>query len=95
MKTPELIKKISKETTLTQSQVKEVLDSLTEIVNKEVYRGVNIEMRGLVSFQTVTSKARKARNPRTGETIDVPKRYKLKTKPSIVLAKKVSQKPCY
>jgi len=37
-------------------------------------RGEKVELRGFGNFRLKTRQARKARNPKTGETVDVPEK---------------------
>jgi integration host factor beta subunit len=48
--------------------VDEIFDSMTNSLAK----GEKVEIRGFGSFKVKGHKARKGRNPKTGETIDIP-----------------------
>jgi len=72
MKYQEMIKKISGETFLSQSDVKTVLESLTKNLIEEAKGGSSTKISGLGTFKPVERAARTARNPRTGEPVAVP-----------------------
>jgi len=58
-----------------------VLDGITEGITTEG----KVTLVGFGTFSVVTRKARKARNPKTGEPIDVPEKTVPKFKPSKAL----------
>ncbi len=61
---------------LSKKQVKEVLNSLSELAYKEAKTGFTVP--GLGKLVVVKRKARKGRNPATGESIRIPARTALK-----------------
>lgn len=61
---------------LSKKQVKEVLSSLAELAYKEAKTGFTVP--GLGKLVVVKRKARKGRNPATGESIRIPARTALK-----------------
>ncbi len=66
-----------------QTTVALVLDALIGVVSDAVCAGDDVAIRGLVSFKTVEVPAKKGRNPRTGEAIDIPAKTKIKAKSGI------------
>ena len=68
----ELIKYVSEKVGITHEvaelAVKTIFDSMTETLA----RNEGIEIRGFGSFKVRNYKARKGRNPKTGQIIDVP-----------------------
>ena len=68
----QIVQMISDKTGLTQLQTKDIVDQTFEsIVNTLLAEG-RIELRNFGVFEVKQRKARKARNPRTGERVDVP-----------------------
>jgi len=65
-----LVSKLQKETGLTKAQIDDVLDGLRDAVHS----GEDVSLPGLGNFSVVMRTARKGRNPRTGEKIDIPKK---------------------
>ena len=78
----ELVEEVSGKTGLTRTDVAVVVDAFLEAVKKSLESGNNIEIRGFGTFKIKQRKARKARNPRTGEEVPVPGRKVPVFKPS-------------
>lgn len=67
----DLVETISDKTGLTQVDSRIVVESFLEAVGASLKQGKNIEIRGFGRFKLKKKKAREARNPRTGEAIQV------------------------
>ena len=78
----DLVEEISGKTGLTRTDVAVLVDAFLEAVKKSLEGGNNIEIRGFGTFKIKQRKARKARNPRTGEEVPVPDRKVPVFKPS-------------
>ena len=78
----DLVEEVSGKTGLTRTDVAVVVDAFLEVVKKSLEDGNNIEIRGFGTFKIKLRKARKARNPRTGEEVPVPDRKVPVFKPS-------------
>jgi DNA-binding protein HU-beta len=72
MNKAELIDAIADRTGIAKSTVDEVIKGMTETVEAQVANGDKIAIPGFVSFQKVNRAARTGRNPRTGETLNIP-----------------------
>jgi DNA-binding protein HU-beta len=72
MNKAELIDAIADRTGIAKSTVDEVIKGLSETVESQVASGDKIAIPGFLSFQKVKRAARTGRNPRTGETINIP-----------------------
>ena len=59
-----------------------VVDAFLDAVKDTLARGDHIEIRGFGTFKVRHRKARTARNPRTGEPVEVPARVAPVFKPS-------------
>jgi nucleoid DNA-binding protein len=66
-----LVEEISNRTGLTQVDTKIVVESFLEAISKALSGGRNIEIRGFGRFKVKEKKARTARNPHTGESVQV------------------------
>jgi DNA-binding protein HU-beta len=64
--------KIAEATGLSQSEAKKSLDATLGTIEDSLTRDEKVTFIGFGSFSTATRKARKGRNPRTGEEIDIP-----------------------
>lgn len=68
-----LIEKIAaKVEGLTKKQTEMVVDTIFESIKEALAGGGKVEIRGFGNFKLRSRKARKARNPKTGESVDVP-----------------------
>jgi len=68
----ELVAKVAAETGQSQAAVSAVLDGLFSAVSETVAKGDKVSIPGWLSFEAATTAARTGRNPRTGETINIP-----------------------
>ena len=59
-----------------------IVDAFLDAVKETLARGDHIEIRGFGTFKVRHRKARTARNPRTGEPVEVPPRSAPVFKPS-------------
>jgi integration host factor subunit beta len=71
-----------KSTGLTKLQVAEVVDAMIEAMTTALAHGGKVEIRGFGNFTVRQRAARKARNPRTGEVVEVPAKRVPHFKPS-------------
>lgn len=54
------------------AEVERTLDAFVSVATAELLGGGEVPMPGLGKLKVKTTLARKGRNPRTGETIDIP-----------------------
>ncbi|HUX04557.1 MAG TPA: HU family DNA-binding protein [Acidimicrobiales bacterium] len=71
MNKAELVDAIVAESGATKNTVAEVLKAFEDVVVSNVSKGEKIVLSGFLSFERVDRKARTARNPQTGEAIQV------------------------
>ena len=57
---------------LTQREVEGVVSALFDAITEQLATGGRVELRGFGAFSVRARPARAGRNPRTGETVDVP-----------------------
>ena len=68
-----LIEKVTEKVEgLTRNQTEIVVETVFESIKKALMQGEKIEIRGFGNFRLKTRNPRKARNPKTGETVEVP-----------------------
>ena len=70
----DLVDRVTAATGLTKRDVAVIVDRFIEAVGKSLTEGRHIEIRGFGSFKVKTRRARIARNPRTGATVEVPEK---------------------
>jgi nucleoid DNA-binding protein len=69
-----LVAAVARETGLTQSEIKIVVEEFLEAIAEELERGRAIEFRGFGTFLVKERAPRPARNPRTGEVVPLGRR---------------------
>lgn len=68
-----LIEKISEKLDgLSKKQTEVIVETIFESIKEALAKGGKVEIRGFGNFRLRSRKARKARNPKTGEAVDVP-----------------------
>jgi len=82
MKTLDLIREISEQAELTQKEVKKVFEIYADLVVEKLKEGDEVPLPGLGKFVAKQRAPRKARNPKTGEIVEVPAKTVLSFKPS-------------
>ena len=92
MNKAELVEKVAQSTGQSKTVTREILESFIDAVGATLAAGNKIEIRGFGSFKVKRRKAQIARNPRTGEKVEVPSRFVPGFKPSRNLQEKVDKK---
>ncbi len=57
---------------LTRKQTEIVIETIFDSIKETLQKGDKVEIRGFGNFRLKSRNARKARNPKTGESVDVP-----------------------
>ncbi|MCL5674870.1 MAG: integration host factor subunit beta [Candidatus Omnitrophica bacterium] len=78
----DFIKKISYQTGLNDGIVKLIIERFLREIRAALSRQERIEIRNFGVFYIKNTKAKKGRNMKTGETIDIPERQKIVFKPT-------------
>jgi len=68
----ELISKVANEAKITKAAAAQAIDSITEIITKDLKKGGRISLPGFGTFSVANRKARTGRNPQTGQQIQIP-----------------------
>lgn len=85
----EIVKDISDATGLTQLKTKEVVQKTFDAIVDTLLEAGRIELRNFGVFEVKRRKARKARNPRTGERVDVGPKSVVTFKPGKEMEEKI------
>ena len=72
MNKSELIAKIAEKSGLNQKDAGKALDGLTQAVSDALANGEDVTLVGFGTFKVTERKAKKWRNPATGEAIQIP-----------------------
>jgi nucleoid DNA-binding protein len=87
----EIVKQISERIGLTQLKTKEIVQQTFDAIVETLLEVGRIELRNFGVFEVKKRKARKARNPRTGDRVDVPPKNVVTFKPGKEMEEKVRQ----
>ena len=87
----EIVKTISEEIGLTQLKTKEIVQKTFNAIVETLVEERRIELRNFGVFEVKARAARKARNPRTGQRVDVPEKFVVTFKPGKEMEEKVRE----
>lgn len=87
----EIVKTISEEIGLTQLKTKEIVQKTFDAIVETLVEDGRIELRNFGVFEVKKRAARKARNPRTGQRVDVPEKFVVTFKPGKEMEERVKQ----
>ncbi|NND97596.1 MAG: integration host factor subunit beta [Pirellulaceae bacterium] len=85
----DIVRTISEEVGLTQQQTKKIVQKTFDAIIESLVRERRIELRNFGVFEVKSRAARKARNPRTGDEVIVPKKHVVTFKPGKHMEAKV------
>jgi nucleoid DNA-binding protein len=89
----EIVKQISERIGLTQLKTKEIVQQTFDAIVDTLLEVGRIELRNFGVFEVKQRKARKARNPRTGQRVDVPPKNVVTFKPGKEMEERVRKMP--
>ena len=87
----EIVKTISEEIGLTQLKTKEIVQKTFDAIIETLVDERRIELRNFGVFEVKKRAARKARNPRTGNPVEVPEKFVVTFKPGKEMEERVKQ----
>ncbi len=87
----EIVRQISERIGLTQLKTKEIVQQTFDAIVDTLLEQGRIELRNFGVFEVKQRKARKARNPRTGDKVDVPPKNVVTFKPGKEMEERVRQ----
>lgn len=76
----DIINAMAEKAGLSKNDAKKALDAFMDAVQEGLTKGEKISLVGFGTFEVANREARTAKNPRTGETINVPARKVVKFK---------------
>jgi DNA-binding protein HU-beta len=91
MNRADIVEGISEKTGLTRTDVSAVFEGVLKMIEGELAKGGNVELRRFGTFRCVKRAARRAVNPRTGQPVDVKEKIVPVFKSSPKLRKAVSK----
>ena len=90
MNKADLVNSISEQTGLTKTKSSQVVDAITSVIAETLSKGEKVTLVGFGTFTTTDRNARKGRNPKTGEVIEIPAKRVAKFKAGSDLTKNVN-----
>jgi DNA-binding protein HU-beta len=90
MNKADLVNSISQKTGLTKTKTNEVIDAFVESVTESLKDGNKVTLVNFGTFNTSKRDARKGRNPKTGETIEIPAKRVARFKVGTGLSKNIN-----
>lgn len=87
----EIVKAISESIGMTQLRTKDIVQKTFDAIVETLVEERRIELRNFGVFEVKKRAARKARNPRTGQRVDVPQKFVVTFKPGKEMEEKVRQ----
>jgi integration host factor subunit beta len=87
----DMAKAIAEEMGLTQVQAREIVQRVFDVITETMLNEGRIELRNFGVFEVKQRRPRRARNPRTGETVDVPARLVVTFKPGREMEERVGR----
>jgi len=85
----ELVQRIAEKTGVQQISAKEVIQSFLDEIITELSKGNRLEFRDFGVFEPKSKAHRVARNPRTGDKVEVPQKTTVKFKVGRLMKKKI------
>ena len=83
----EMVQQVQDKTGLTRKESTAIVDCLFEIIKDDLKNGNDVRISGFGKWTVKSKKARKGRNPQTGESIMIDARKVVTFKPSTILRK--------
>lgn len=85
MNKTEVIDTMSRSTGLSKADATRAMDSFIDVVTEALKKGEEVKLVGFGTFSVTDRSASTGRNPRTGETIQIPASKQPKFKPGTAL----------
>ncbi len=81
----DIVTKIADETMIKQIDVKKVVQKTFDKIVESLSQGQTVELRNFGVFKVKTRRGRMGRNPRTGESVEIPEKKVVTFKPGLVM----------
>lgn len=87
----DLVEIVAKEADMTKKDVEQLVEIIFDSIVSTLNQGEKIELRGFGSFRVRERNARKGRNPKTGEPVEIPAKRVAYFKPGKDLKEIINQ----
>jgi nucleoid DNA-binding protein len=85
----DIVAKISGELDIEQIKVKKIVQMILDAVSGSLSNGETVELRNFGIFKVKMRKARLGRNPKTGESVNIPEKRVVTFKAGLAMKQKV------
>lgn len=68
----DLVEQVAREAEMTKKDAEQLVEIIFDSITESLNKGEKIELRGFGSFRVRERNSRKGRNPKTGESVDIP-----------------------
>lgn len=75
-----IVETLAERTGMSQKAAGEAVAAVEQIIAENLRRGDMVRLSGLGSFSVLSTQARTGRNPRTGESINIPPKQRVRFK---------------
>ena len=90
MNKSDLVNSVAEKTGLTKTKSNEVINAITSSISESLSNGDKVTLVGFGTFTTSQRNARRGRNPKTGEVINIPAKTVARFKPGTGLSNSVN-----
>lgn len=90
MNKADLVNSVSEKTGLTKTKSNEVINAITSSISESLSTGDKVTLVGFGTFTTSKRNARKGRNPKTGEVINISSKTVARFKPGTGLSSSIN-----
>lgn len=87
----DLVERVAKEADMTKKDAEQLVEIVFDTIINTLNKGEKIELRGFGSFRLRERDARTGRNPKTGESVEIPAKRVAYFKPGKELKELVNQ----
>ena len=89
----EIVESVSTDLDIDAEQARKIVQGVLDTILETLATEGRLELRNFGVFEVQRRAARKARNPRTGERVDVPARHTVTFKPGLVVQQRIEGGP--
>jgi integration host factor subunit beta len=87
----DLVEQVAREAEMTKKDAEQLVEIILKSITDSLNRGEKIELRGFGSFRVRERNSRRGRNPKTGDSVDIPAKRVAYFKPGKELKELINQ----
>ena len=89
----DLVEKVAREADMTKKDAEQLVEIIFDSITDTLNKGEKIELRGFGSFRVRERNSRKGRNPKTGDSVEIPAKRVAYFKPGKELKELINESP--